>query len=114
MRGFVGGAAAFHPEVDAVHVVVGDPARPFTLTVPAGDAGWKIKKGRAEWRSRIGKQRIKLRIDMRKGAFRLSVKGIDLDPAPQGDVLFGISLGTGGGFAQSAWAGNAKGRRSLR
>jgi hypothetical protein len=113
----VKGALAFGAEApdldfgyaeDGLEVRFGDPGNPFVLSVPAGDPGWKVKKGRYTWKSARGTYpKVKLVLDFPRGRFSLAAKKFDFPAGPTGPVRISIRCGNDAGLEDAAWTPHA-------
>lgn len=79
------GAAPFDPMAEDLGIWAGDTSVPLGVTVPAGDAGWKIKGRKYLWKSPRGPlPKVKLLIDLDKGKFSLKATGAEFAAPPTG------------------------------
>ncbi len=92
---------------DGLTLRLGDAAAALTVTVPAGDPGWRApgRKGRAaRWSSAEGVYpRVRLRVSQRTGAFRLRIEDLDHpDATPEvADLTF--ATGADAGSVATGW-----------
>ncbi|MBL8694568.1 MAG: hypothetical protein JNJ88_10770 [Planctomycetes bacterium] len=100
---------AFHPLVEDATILVGDPADPLEISIPAGDSGWKIAaSGTQTWRTPSGvPPAIRLVAMPKKRALEFEVRKVDLPSAVEGPFVAPIlSLADGSGVhttGSSAW-----------
>lgn len=101
---------------ETLTVVVGDPADPVTVTVPAGDPRWKVKKnGRAVWRSPKGAgPKVRIELDPVRGRFSVSVKKTDVTLPESSQVVVDLVVGNDTGRDLRRWVQPRVGRLMLR
>ncbi len=82
-----GGPPSFDPETDSLRIVVGDVDTPLSIVIPAGDKGWRSRRGRFIYRSPRGaRPRVSLSLTSVTGAFLLRVSRAEFATPPQAPI----------------------------
>jgi hypothetical protein len=103
-----GGAVAFDPAKDALHVQFGDAATPILFDVPAGDPGWIVTGGVARWSAARTLTpwgaASEVFLDLAAGRYELSLASAGFGSAPlQRTVVVAFTIGAAGGSALANW-----------
>jgi len=112
-RGRIAGLSAFDAMKQPLRIEFGAADHPFVVSIPAGDRGWRVRRGLLSWDSARGATpKLAFQLDSAKGTFSLTVAKFDFPSAAGNPVFVGFVLGDEAGAAQETWT--AKGRREVR
>ncbi len=103
------------PSTEAVTVTVGGVEGAFSLTIPAGDPGWKLSDGSWRYRSPSGvKPKIRVKLKLASGKFVIKVSKATLVATPINPIRVSIEAGGDRGAHQAEWRIAKPGRFKLR
>lgn len=99
-----GSDGTFNPASEILNLHFGDGARPFDITIPAGDAGWTAKKGKFTWKSAKGAApQIAFTIDTIKLKWTLQVSKWTCAAAPENPICIQFEMGNDSAEYTAIW-----------
>ncbi len=101
---------ALNPALEAVTIEVGEGTDPFTLTIPAGDPGWKSSKGKHSWKGAAGS----LKVDTGKRTISFAAKGFDFATTPANPIHVQFESGILPLAVDTPWTANPKAPGSFK
>ena len=80
------------------------------MAVPAGDPGWKLRRGKWTWKSPKGAfTKAIVKLDPATGIFSVAVSRLTLPSAPANPFLFSLGAGSDGGSTSADWTAKRAG-----
>jgi hypothetical protein len=96
--------AALDPSQEAFALYLVGEGNPLIVAVPAGDEGWKVKKGKYTWKSPGGSTaKVSVVIDAVKKTFTVTVSKIDFQAAPANPIRVTLKCGGDAGSQRVDW-----------
>ncbi len=101
---------SFDPALHGFTLRLGGEEAPSQLAIPAGDAGWVLKKGKYSWKSpRDSLTKVKVVFDTVKGTFKLTASRLTLASAPANPILLWFASGDDAGHYVAEWTNRKAG-----
>ena len=103
------------PVADGLRVRAGPEENPVTLLIPAADAGWKVRKGKAKWKSPKGTvSKYSVMADLETRTLTVSVSGIQLAAPAANPMRVSVAIGDEGGSTGGDWLEKKPGKFRMR
>ncbi|MBL8695593.1 MAG: FG-GAP repeat protein [Planctomycetes bacterium] len=98
----------FNPAIQSMDLLIGSEAAPISITIPAGDPGWKGAPAAAPtkftWKSAAGVlPKSSVVLDLKKRTLNVKVSSADWSAPPVNPMGLDVSFGTDGGRFLGAW-----------
>jgi hypothetical protein len=96
----------FDPSQEGLRLEIGGADGPFVLDIPAGDIGWRGRRGKLVWTNRRSPRfspYVRICFDLRRDRFTVVARRFDFETALTNPVKVGFVFGLRGGADESTW-----------
>ncbi len=104
----------FNPVTQSLTIEAGPAARPLEVVIPAGDLGWRVKRGKLEWTSKRSLRPPidgRILLDLRRGKFTIDLRKVFLPGDVENPIVLTMLFGSDAGGDVATWKRSKRGRR---